>query len=82
MDATEFRRLQPMLSRYLQDFSDCFTNKRTRVRCPESKHLWECGSTGVGLRYLTLNLWIVNCEYVSLGFSSVEGKSEWLGESG
>jgi len=31
MDATEFRRLQPMLSRYLQDFSDCFTNKRTRA---------------------------------------------------
>ena len=27
MDATEFRRLQPMLTRYLQDFSDCFTNK-------------------------------------------------------
>jgi SRSO17 transposase len=31
MDATEFRRLQPKLSRYLQDFSDCFTNKRTRA---------------------------------------------------
>jgi hypothetical protein len=31
MDATEFRRLQPMLARYLQDFSDCFTNKRTRA---------------------------------------------------
>lgn len=31
MDATEFRRLQPMLSRYLQDFSGCFTNKRTRA---------------------------------------------------
>ena len=31
MDATEFRRLQPMLTRYLQDFSDCFTHKRTRA---------------------------------------------------
>ena len=31
MDATEFRQLQPMLARFLQDFADCFSKKRTRA---------------------------------------------------
>ena len=31
MDATEFRRLQPMLTRYLQEFADCFARKDTRA---------------------------------------------------
>jgi SRSO17 transposase len=31
MDATEFRRLEPMLTRYLQEFADCFSRKDTRA---------------------------------------------------
>ena len=31
MDATEFRRLEPMLTRYLQEFADCFARKDTRA---------------------------------------------------
>ena len=31
MDAMEFRRLEPMLTRYLQEFADCFARRDTRA---------------------------------------------------
>jgi SRSO17 transposase len=38
MDATEFRQLQPMLTRFLQEFDDCFARKDTRAHLKTYVH--------------------------------------------
>ena len=34
MDATQIRRLKPMLTRYLEQFHDCFARRDTRAHLP------------------------------------------------